>query len=588
MGLALLVGCGGSSRMVTGSGGHGASAGASGAGGGSGGTGGASAATGGSGGTLAGGSAGDGTGGEAGAGNAAGEGPVLECPPPSPANAPLRHLSNVEYDNTVRDLFGDESGAGSTLPPDVVGFDAEARVVTLEHVETYHRIAHDLAVRLTSDPAELASQIGCDVSIQGEQACRTAVLGPFLSRVLRRPLDEEDATDFASVQAEGERLGGDFASGVRAVIEVALQSPDFLYRIEMGVPDDDRGPSWARPSSYEMATRLSYLLWGSTPDDGLLAAAEADELRNDEAVEAQARRLLADPRARASLERFYSILLPLSGASYPALDSAEHPSFTEDIARLLPQETAAFVADLTFDSGGDFRELLTAPHTWVNGPLAAFYGIPNVTGDELRKVDVDPTQRGGLLTQASIMAATATATVTRPVARGLIVLRRFLCFDLPPPPAHGAVPPPGSPPDDATTRERYAQHSADPACAACHRIIDPLGFAFEHYDSAGLFRDTENGHAIDATGEIFDTDAAGTFDGALELEQRLADSADAARCFQRDWFEFAAGRLSTNADACSLSALDAAFVRTNGNLKELLVALIQTDAFRYRPRSEVF
>jgi hypothetical protein len=170
-----------------------------------------------------------------------------------------------------------------------------------------------------------------------------------------------------------------------------------------------------------------------------------------------------------------------------------------------------------------------------------------------------------------------------------------LCADLPVPPADVVVTIPDPLPADATTRERYLQHSQDPVCAGCHHVIDPIGFAFEHYDQAGLWRDTDNGRPIDATGQISSSDflgrasdADGTFDGAIELAALIAESADARRCFERNWFEFSEGRPSTDADACSLSALDEAVIAADGNLLELLVALTQTDAFRYRPEGEVF
>jgi hypothetical protein len=481
----------------------------------------------------------------------------------------------------------------SQLPREVYGFDTVSAGTPAILVEGYHQIAHELAVSLTEDPTTLADVIDCDPMLQDE--CLESVLGPFLTRVFRRPLTADDRSEFGAVFSEGQRIGGDFANGVRAVIEVALQSPEFLYRVELGEPDGERGPGWARPTAYETASRLSYLLWGSTPDDELLGAADRNELGTDEAVEAQARRLLEDKKAREAIQRFYSILLPLDAPSYPAQEAGSYPGLTEEVARFLPEETRTFVTDLTFDAGGSFKDFMTAPHTWVNGPLAAFYGIPSVTGTELQKVDLDPTQRAGVLTQASIMAWGASENYTRPVPRGILVLRSFLCADLPVPPADVVVTIPDPLPADATTRERYLQHSQDPVCAGCHHVIDPIGFAFEHYDQAGLWRDTDNGRPIDATGQISSSDflgrasdADGTFDGAIELAALIAESADARRCFERNWFEFSEGRPSTDADACSLSALDEAVIAADGNLLELLVALTQTDAFRYRPEGEVF
>jgi hypothetical protein len=250
------------------------------------------------------------------------------------------------------------------------------------------------------------------------------------------------------------------------------------------------------------------------------------------------------------------------------------------------QETAAFVDDVTFQGDGDLKALLTAPFTWVNGKLAVHYGIEGVTGDAFEKVALDPTRRAGLLTQGTFLVSNSSTGSSNPSWRGGWVRQNLLCNPLPPhPPDVSSIPPlqPG-----LTTRERFEQAaSGSVVCAACHRYIDPVGFAFEHYDALGQFRETEAGKPIDATGQLFDSDAQGSFDGALELASRLANSVDVQNCYADDWLSFAYGRPQVPEDACSRQALHASFAAANTNVLALLVAVTQTDGFLYRPLSEV-
>jgi hypothetical protein len=329
-----------------------------------------------------------------------------------------------------------------------------------------------------------------------------------------------------------------------------------------------------------MASRLSYLFWGSAPDAELFDAASRDALRTPVEIEAQARRLLADDRARPAVGNFYLRLLGLVGREFPAVGSAEHPSFTAEIASLLTTETEAFTADVTLGGDGDFTTLLTAPYTFVNEPLAAHYGIEGISGSEFQRAEVDASRRGGLFTQASFLAANALGPYTNPSRRGHTVATAFLCLMMPEEP-DGVERPPEPPPAGLTTRQRFETHAESAACAGCHVEIDPLGFAFEHFDAAGLWRDTEGGLTIDTSGELLATDAAGPFDGALELSRRIAESDDAKRCFVEKWFAHAHGRAATSEDACSLQTLERAFKSEGWNLRELLVALTQNDAFSY-------
>lgn len=517
--------------------------------------------------------------GSAGRGGAVGEagsdaGGESGCEPTAPPDAPVRRLRRFEYENSLRELFGEQSWSATALPVDP--YEDATAPPSLALVEAQHQLARDLAFRATQSESATTEFIGCDAAGDGTEECRDRFIGDFVTRAFRRPLTSSELEQFTSTFDEA--ANGGFALGVRAVIQVAVQSPEFLYLPEFGVEAPERGDGWARPTAYEMASRLAYLLWGSPPDAELLEAARDEDLRSPEELEAQARRLLADPRASKAVGNFYVRLLELDGATFPAVGLEQYPTFTADVAAQLLGETEAFVADVTLVSKGDLQTLLTAPYTFVNEPLAAFYGIAGVSGNEFQRVDVAPSRGGGLLTHASFLAATAQGPFTNPSERGYRVTGAFLCQKPPRHPVEAV--PPGPLPPNMTTRQRFAQHASDPACIACHSLVDTLGFAFEHYDAAGLYRDTENGLSIDATGT---TDVAGDFDGALELAEGLARSEDVRRCFVENWYVRALGRGVTAADACYVSALDREFVGAATNLEELLIALVKNDAFLYRP-----
>lgn len=546
--------------------------------GGSGGPGGDAAAGTGGGGTADGGTA-DGGATDGGATDAT---PVA-CPSPVAPAAPLRRLTRFEYNNTVRDLFNDTRRPADSLPADGLTNLASELQVTPALLDGYHQLAHDFAIAATKDAAAVIATAGCDPAT-GEMACQQSFIRDFVPRVFRRAVAPEDATEFGEAFAAGQQLGGDFASGVRAVVEVALQSPEFLYRIELGEPAAPPQPptTLVRPTGYEMASRLSYLLWGSTPDPMLLLAAGQGALATKAEIETQARRLLADPRAHDVVRYFTFQLTGLNDINL-ASSLAVNAGFTPQIADLMLEETRLYIDEVTWRGPGDLQTLLTSPVSFLNGPLAGFYGVAGVTGDSFTKISLPPAMRAGLLTQPSVLARASNGLSSSPSNRGLLVERQLLCGLIGLPPVDEAPP---SPSATLTTRERYEQATTPAACIACHAHFDPVGFAFEHYDAVGRWRDMENGRPVDATGEIAETDARGTFNGAGELAQRLAASQDVRACYVGQWMRFAYGRAETADDACSRRLLGEAFAASSGNIPELLVALTQTDAFLYRPLNQ--
>ncbi|MEO8215106.1 MAG: DUF1592 domain-containing protein, partial [Myxococcales bacterium] len=488
--------------------------------------------------------------------------------------APLRRLTKLEYRNTLGDLFK-VTVSSAALPDDSlplpVGQEEPQVLGTL--TDAYHAAAHEIALNVTANSEAVKAFTRCDVATVTETVCVKQFLQLFLALAFRRPVDDTDRSDFDAIFAQGRMLGGSYASGVRAVVEVALQSPEFLYLIEFGEPVDANRPGLGRPRPHEMAARISYLLWGSAPDDVLREAAAQDRLKTKADIEGQARRLLADARARRVPRQFYGQLLGVGD-----LEIANRAGVTTDLRKFQLQETAMFVDEVVWNEPGTLKLLLTAPFSFVNETLATIYGIAGITGPTLRKNTLSGGQRLGLLTQASVLATRPEAAHTNPSQRGMVISDELLCQGIVRPPSHlpNTIQPP-APGSAETWRQHWQQLTGDATCQGCHKLFDGIGLAFEHYDGLGVWRGTEGISPIDARGEITGSDVAGKFDGVLELALRLADSRDVHACHVQKWMQFSYGRAIELEDACSRETLQTAFRQTNGNLRELLLGLTQTE-----------
>jgi hypothetical protein len=518
------------------------------------------------------------------------EGPVIpaRCQDPRrrPPATPLLRLTRFEYNNTIRDLLGDTTSPANALPAEELGNgfgnDAAGQSVSTLLAEQYASVAESIAARATQNAAALGKLAPCGmaVSAAGEESCARTIIDGFTPRAYRRPLALGEADGLLALYRATRALpGASFGSAVAAVLEAVLQSPDFLYRIEQGLPDRAR-PELRRPTGEEMAVRLSYLLWASMPDEPLRAAARSGQLATAEGVREQATRLLADTRARRVIRYFFDNLLPIGGLSDLERDKMLFPTFTPTIGALMHEETLRLLEHEIFEGGGTWSSALTAPHTFLNGALAAFYKIPGVQGTTFQKVPLDASKRLGLLTQGSVMAGTTHSNHTNPVTRGSFVAQKLLCMKIPLPDASIAdkVKPP-DPYSGKTARDRYTQHRADPVCQSCHAVMDPIGLALENFDPVGLYRAQENGVTIDASGSVPGT--TGTVEGAAALARKLAGAPALQTCFTSHWLQLAFGKSLEPGDECLQAAVDVAFHEAGYDVRELLLALTQTDAFLY-------
>ncbi|KPK15190.1 MAG: hypothetical protein AMJ62_10105 [Myxococcales bacterium SG8_38] len=503
-------------------------------------------------------------------------------------DTPLRRLTRFEYNNTVRDLLGDTTRPADVLPPEeeVAGFDNQAAALTSSDllIEQYMKVAEDVSARAVGNLSGLLA--GCDPALDGADVCALSFIESFAKRAFRRPVSQSEVQRFRALfdWAMTDPDLGRFEDGIEVVIEAALQSPSFLYRPELGAETPLEGDV-VPFTSWEMATKLSYMLWNTMPDAELFAAAEADALRSKEQIAAQASRMLEDDKARDLIRNFHTQWLLLTHIDSVSKDTSTYPSYRPALNSLWKEEIQTFTEHVILEGEGSLETLLTASYTFVNEDLASFYGddvLETVAGPELRRVDVDPNRRAGFLTSAGLMATQANANQSSPVFRGKFVREQLMCDTLPPPPNDLVIEPPQLDPTK-TTKEQFEEIGANAACAGCHNLMNPIGFIFEHYDGIGQWRDQQNGKAIDATGEVIQTDDVdGFYDGAVELAEALANSTQVQECVASQWFRFAYNRTVTADDTCSIDQLNQAFADSGFNIKQLLVALTQTNAFLYR------
>jgi hypothetical protein len=349
-----------------------------------------------------------------------------------------------------------------------------------------------------------------------------------------------------------------------------LMSPSFLYRWELAPGAAIREGAFIRFNGYEIASRLSYLLWASMPDDQLFAAAGAGKLSTPDQIEAEARRMLKETRTADTLGEFFVQWLDATALPETKRNAQLYKTFTPQLALAMLAETRAFAADLVMKGDGKLETLLSSPRG-LDPALAVVYGAAS------------DGQRAGILTQATFLTAHAKADETYPIGRGRTVADRLLCRELPLPPDD--IPDPKPPAEGLTTRERFAEHGSNPCAFACHSVIDPLGFAFETYDAIGAWRTVDQGKPVDATGKVTLDGAEKSFVNAVELTHQLAASKEVQDCMARQWFRYALRKKERAGDEPSVTWAQDVFRKSGGDLRELIVALTKTRSFSHRTAS---
>jgi len=491
----------------------------------------------------------------------------------------LNLMTRYHYANAIRDLVGiDASNLTTNFPVEarVLGFNNNAakNYVSARHLDEYLKAAETVASRAVSQ--RKSALLPCDAGTDG---CAEQFVEQFGRKAFRRPLTDSEHQAYTAIFIDE----GDFDAGMEAVMTAMLVSPNFLYISELG---EQTGSGEYQLTPYEIASQLSFIYQGTIPDDTLLAAAQADQLRTPEQLAAQARRLLQSDKARVHLGHFAEQWLESDPASMGSKDPNLFPRFNGDVRNAMHRELRAFFNHVVFDSTGRFEELFTADYVFVNQPLAQYYGLQGVSGDQMRLVEDTTGSRGGLLALGAVMASHGHANESAPIPRGNFVRRRLMCQDLPPPPEDLDTTGPAPDPSQ-TTRERFAARTGGDDCQTCHLYINGIGFGFEAFDGAGGFRTTDNNKPVDTYGVIYGLESlleetSAAYDGVREMQQVLAQTDSVKSCMAKQFYRFARGYVETGSDTNTLDNLNQLFASSGYDLQELMVGLTQLQTFTLR------
>lgn len=507
---------------------------------------------------------------------------------PSPSSRVAR-LSHSEYENTARDLLGAQRSLGITTT-----FVADSSsttfnnnggnlVVTSAEWQDFQTAAEELARQATLSVAALTTVAGG--TLPGDDAGLLRALG---RRAFRRALTDTELAEFTTLFALGATSYPTMPvkqAGARLALEAMLQSPHFLYRVELS---DEPAGEVIPLSGAELANRLSYALWQSMPDEELLRAGEDDSLRTVEGFTAQATRLLADVKARDAVGAFHAQLMGTSRYSDITRSLTLFPEFSLALRDSMKKEQQLFVDEQIFGQQGSLEALFTAPSTYVDVNLARVYGLSGAFDDTFQKVTFDDGRRGGLFTQVGFLAANATSIESDPIHRGVFLNHKLLCAPLPAPPNVVPMLPRPDPAIPKTLRTRITEFTGVGTCGAgCHStMINPAGFAYEHYDALGRWRELDNGLPVNAADTYPFEGKPRSFDGALGFATTMIEEPMAHRCYAQHWVEFLHGRGLSPADKAMIDRVGKLSWQEKVPVTQVLRLLVESESFKTRALEE--
>jgi hypothetical protein len=490
--------------------------------------------------------------------------------------ATLRRLTLAQYQNSVRDLLAVEADVSKLSPLGPLNglhaIAASALALPEKDIEVFEGLADKLAAQVFSDATARTKLVGCDAA---QSACAEGFVATFGRRVFRRPMTDDERTRYVELLRTATQMTSDAWLGLRVVTSAFLQSPGFLYREELGAPDP-ADPARRVLTDFELASRLSFFIWNTTPDAALLDAAASGMLATEAGLRSQAERLLASARAADAVEELFTDYLQLDALDDLVKLPEVYPLATPTLGAAMKTETLRTLRTVFFERDTDFRTVFTNPITFVDAELAELYGVRAPSGSAFAEVTLPASgERAGLLTQASFLATHAHPGRTSPTRRGKFIRESMMCQSIPAPPpdVNTALPEMTA---SRTLREKLAAHRADPACAGCHELMDPIGLALERFDGIGEFRQTDNGAQIDASGEL---DGA-RFTDARGLGMALSQNAGVTACFTRTLLRYARGALEDPSEAALIEALHGEFAAAQYRMSDLMLAITTQTAFR--------
>jgi hypothetical protein len=504
-----------------------------------------------------------------------------------PGRVTMHRLNLAEYDNTMRDLLGTTASPSTAFnfPPDDRGddFDNTADVLTVSplHLTCYDAAASSIVAAAMAAPAQRALLVSCDLAAGGAACARTS-LEAFVPRAWRRPVTTAEIDRLMALVTSATSQGDSTEVGFTLAIRAALLSPYFMYR-----PELDPSPTALTPhplNDYELASRVSYFLWSSMPDDQLFAAAKAGNLHESATLIRHVSRMLADPKAQALIDNFAGQWLFIRKIDEVAPDPTLFPQFDDSLRAALKSETELLFREVALH-GLPADQLLNAQFTFANDRLAQFYGLPPVGSTTPVRVDLSgSTQRRGFLSHGGFLTVNSHADRTSPVLRGKYVLTELLCGTVPPPPANVNTKIVVDPTGTMTLRQVLESHAQNAACAACHSTMDPIGFGMENYNAIGAYRTMDGTLPIDSTGVL---PSGQKFSGVLDLAKIVGGNPAFGQCMATKLYTYALGRGldltdPNNMDVPSLAAVSSGFAAKGLKFQDLVAGIVLSPTFLNR------
>jgi hypothetical protein len=497
-----------------------------------------------------------------------------------PAPPAMRRLTGPQYAATLRSLFGTDITVPVELEADTpvngfVAIGAARTTVSPRAAELYEQSALAITEAVFADATRRDAVVSCTPASMVDSECARTFVSEFGRRAWRRPLEADEVARYAAIADQSAIVLEDFYAGLSMAAAGLLQSPNFLFRVEVGEAAPEGG---RRYTSIEMASRLSYTLWNAPPDEDLLALGESGALVDPDRVREQALRMIDSPETIVAVRDFFGELLRLEGLDRLPQDPTIFTQMSSTIGPAMRDSTLLTLEDHFFTRGSSYRELLTSRRVFVNAELANLYGVtPPESGFEAVELPTGDA-RAGLLGQGAILALFSHGHASSPTLRGKFVRETLLCQSIPAPPDDvGELPEPD--PTLPTMRDRLAIHRENPSCATCHNLTDPIGLALENFDAIGAYRETENDVRIDPSGELDGV----PFADARGLGEALANHPQLSNCLVRNVYRFSTGHVESRGEQPTIDLLAESFDESS-DLKALLVDLVTSDGFRYAGR----
>jgi hypothetical protein len=492
----------------------------------------------------------------------------------------VRRVTESQYRNIIRDAFGPGVLLNARFEPEMreAGLQSIGNAqlsITTSGFEQYFSLAKSVAAQVVSEKkrAELVGCAPADIKVK-DDACTRSVIERYGKYLFRRPLTEAEIAGRLKIAADGTARVANFYDGLQLALASLLVDPEFLFRVEVAEPDPTN-PGQYRLDAFSKASRISFLLWDSAPDEHLIQAAIDGSIHGDAILKAHVARMVASPKLKDGAKAFFTDMLQFEHFDSLTKDGMTYPKYSQKVADSAREQTLLTLMDLLVEQNRDYRDVFTSNETFINRALAPVYKIPYLSRQEWAKYTFpEDAERSGILTQISFLSLFSHPAASSPTKRGVKVKEIFMCSPTPEPPADvdfskvQAL-------DKGTVRTRLLAHQENAGCAVCHRLSDPPGLALEHFDSIGQLRKYENGELIDVSAEFNGV----KFTGAKGLGQMLRDDKKVPECLVRNVYAYGVGRPTTFRDEDYLVEETKAFAADGYRFKDLLANIATSDGF---------